>query len=230
MPYPGQHWQPQGVPVRQPHEYVREGTAKQLTLFHPASGVVRVKGVRSCPNAVLHPWLQAELLSILAELPAPPPRSEQEQRRAWERWQEGLTVRITLPQVLPPLRMLLVLDNLAGHLTPSLVLWLFAHGVMPLYTPLGGSWLNMAESIQRILGRRALDGQQPQTPEEIITWLEAAACGWNRDPTPFIWGGKRQARRQRARARRHAVGGSGACTRRPLPRQRAAVNGYRQRK
>ncbi len=24
------------------------------------------------------------------------------------------------------------------------------HGIMPLYTPLGGSWLNMAESIQRI--------------------------------------------------------------------------------
>ena len=38
------------------------------------------------------------------------------------------------------------------------VLWLFAHGIMPLYTPLGGSWLNMAESFQRILKRRALDG------------------------------------------------------------------------
>lgn len=32
-------------------------------------------------------------------------------------------------------------------------IWVFlrdAHGVMPLHTPLGGSWLNMAESIQRI--------------------------------------------------------------------------------
>jgi hypothetical protein len=45
---------------------------------------------------------------------------------------------------------------------------MFAHGIMPLYTPLSGSWLNMAESIQRILKRRALEGQQPQTPEEII--------------------------------------------------------------
>jgi hypothetical protein len=34
---------------------------------------------------------------------------------------------------------------------------------MPLYTPLGGSWLNMAESIQRILKRRTLDGQHPQS-------------------------------------------------------------------
>jgi hypothetical protein len=118
--------------------------------------------------------------------------------------------------------MLLVWDNLTGHYTVDFLLWLFDHGIMPLFTPLGGSYLNMAESIQRILKRRALDGQHPKTPEETIHWLEATARGWNREPTPFIWGGKRRARRQRARERRHAVGGSGACTRRPLTRSRAA--------
>jgi hypothetical protein len=221
LPHPGHHWHPAGAPVRYPHEYVRAGTAKQLTLFHPASGEVRVKGVRRCTNAVLHPWLKAELATILAALPEPTEApSPEENRRRWERWQEGLTVRITLPAELPPLRMLLVLDNLTGHYTVDFVLWLFAHGIMPLYTPLGGSWLNMAESIQRILKRRALEGQHPRTPEEIVAWLEAAARGWNRDPTPFIWGGKRQARRERAR-RRHRVGGSGACTRQPLRRLRA---------
>ena len=71
------------------------------------------------------------------------------------------SIKPTLPDELPPLRMLLVLDNLAGHKTPEFVCWLFAHGIMPLYTPVGGSWLNMAESIQRILKRRALDGQHP---------------------------------------------------------------------
>jgi hypothetical protein len=226
VPYPGSHWHPDGQPVRLPHEYVRAGTAKQLTLFHPATGEVRVKGVRRCPNAVLHPWLQAELTEILATLPEPAMLSPEENRRQWERWQEGLTVRITLPQHLPPLRLLLVLDNLTGHYTVAFVLWLFAHGIMPLYTPLGGSWLNMAESIQRILKRRALDGQHPQTPEAIIAWLEATARGWNREPTPFQWGGKRQERRQRARARWHRVSGSGACTRRPLPRSAATpMNG-----
>jgi hypothetical protein len=45
--------------------------------------------------------------------------------------------------------MLLVLDNLTGHLTPSFVLWLFDHGIMPLYTPLSGSWLNLPKGHPR---------------------------------------------------------------------------------
>jgi hypothetical protein len=222
IPYPGSHWHPAGKPVHYPHEYIRNGTAKQLTLFHPASGEVRVKGVRSAPNAVLHPWLQEELIAILATLPEAEVLPPEENRRCWERWQDGLTVRITLPKDLPPLRLLLVWDNLTGHYTVDFILWLFAHGIMPLFTPLSGSYLNMAESVQRILQRRALDGTHPKTPDEIIEWLEAAARGWNREPTPFVWGGKRQARRQRARERRHALGGSGAYTRRPLQRRRAA--------
>jgi hypothetical protein len=230
-PHPAPQWQPLGKPARDPHEYLRDGTAKQLTLFQPATGEVRVKGVEHSPNVVLHPWLKAELTVILATLSVPPGPPSAAHRPDWERWQAGLTVRITLPQELPPLRLLLVLDNLTGHLTPSLVLWLFAHGIMPLYTPLGGSWLNMAESIQRILKRRALAGHYPQTPAEIIAWLEAAARGWNRAPTPFVWGGRRQARRQRARQRRHALGGSGACTICPLPRGRAQpANGHGQHK
>jgi hypothetical protein len=35
--------------------------------------------------------------------------------------------------------MLLVMDNLAGHLTARFVVWSFEHGIMPLYTPLSGS-------------------------------------------------------------------------------------------
>jgi hypothetical protein len=37
-----------------PLEYAKNGTAKLLTLFHPARGKVRVKGVTACPNVVLH--------------------------------------------------------------------------------------------------------------------------------------------------------------------------------
>lgn len=224
IPYPGQQWCPAGHPARYPHEHVRNGTAKLLTLFHPASGAVRVKGVTSCNNAVLHGWLRTELTTILETLPTPPvPVSAQENRANWERWQAGLAERITLRAELPPLRMLLVLDNLAGHKTPSFVCWLFDHGIMPLYTPLGGSWLNMTESVQRILKKRGLAGQHPTTVDEIIAVLEATAQGWNAAPTPFVWGGRRCARRKRSRQRRHAVAGSGACTRQPLRRPHATV-------
>jgi hypothetical protein len=190
-----------------------------LTLFHPATGRVCVNGVHRCPNAVLHPWLKQKLTQILARLTQPPAESDPvTHRQQWERWQAGLTIRFTLPKALPPLRMLLVLDNLRGHKTPAFLLWLVAHGIMPLYTPLGASWLNMSESIQGILARRALAGQHPQSPDDIIQWFEAVAQHWNEAPTPFEWGGKRAARRQRSRQRRHALGRSGACTRRPVRR------------
>jgi hypothetical protein len=93
------------------------------------------------------------------------------------RWQEGLRVRITLPQELPPLRMLLVWDDLTGHHTPTFVPWLFAYGILPLFTPLGVSYLNLAESVQGILKRRALDGAHPASPEEIIAWLDTEPNG-----------------------------------------------------
>src|ERR1700742_3462956 len=89
---------------------------------------------------------------------------------------------------------------------------------MPLYRPLSGSWLKMAESAQRIIKRRALECQHVETADEIMSRLEATARGWNREPTPFECGGKRAARRRRSRERRHALGGSGACTRRAIRR------------
>lgn len=204
MPYPGESWEPQGEPARHPHEYVRNGTAKLLTLFRPATGAVRAKGVTSAPNAVLHPWLQEELCAILATLPEVTlPEEERPEAARWKTWL-GHEPRAPLP----PLRLILIWDNLAGHLSWSIVDWLFRHGVMPLYTPLSGSWLNLAESLQRIIIKRALAGQHPQTPEEIITWLEDTVAAWNEDPTPFTWGGKRKERRERARQRR--LGGSAA--------------------
>ncbi len=227
IPYPGASWELKGKAACQPHQYIRNGTAKLMTLFHPATGRVRVKGVRSCPNAVLHPWLEEQLEAILEESPQQPQQqmvvSPEENRAIWESWQEGLTRKVTLPEELPPLRNLLVLDNLAGHKTPELLEWLFARGTMVLYTPLGASWLNMTESIQRILIRRALAGEHPKEPEEIIEWLEAVARGWNKEPTRFEWGGKRATRRERTRKRRHALGGSGACTRRPIHRRRRST-------
>ena len=204
IPQPGATWAPVGEPARLPHEYVRGGTAKLLTLLRPATGEVRAKGVTNATNAVLHPWLRAELTAVLDALPSVAiPEDDLPPLARWATWL-GHEPR----DPLPPLRLLLIWDNLAGHLSWPIVRWLFQHGVMPLYTPISGSWLNLAESIQRIIVRRALDGQHPQSQDELINWLDDTVAGWNADPTPFTWHGKRYERRQRARQRR--LGGSPA--------------------
>jgi transposase len=217
MPHSGSSWQPQGHPATQPHEYVRGGTPKILTLFHPATGRVHLEPVSSCTNPILHGWLKERLTAIVTVLPTPAePANAAAARAAWEIWQDGLAERFNLPEQLPPLRILLVWDNLTGHKSAEMVVWLCRHGIMPLYTPLGGSWLNMAESIQRILKRRALDGQHPRSPAEIGTWFQQTVCVWNRQPTPFLWHGKRRQRRRSQPGDGHALGGSGAHTAPPI--------------
>src|SRR4051794_36667507 len=59
VPHPGVSWQPRGRPATQPHEYIRSGTTKILTLFHPASGQVRLQPAARGTNAVLHPWVDS---------------------------------------------------------------------------------------------------------------------------------------------------------------------------
>lgn len=220
VPYPGTSWQLENQPAQQPHEYFREGTAKMITLLHPKTGEVRVKGVTDTRNETLHGWLKEELRAILTTLPDPAPVTDpQANRDFWESGRAGVSVKATLSADLPPLRLLLVMDNLTGHKNLDWLIWCFHNGILPIYTPLGGSWLNMAESIQRILKRRALDGWHPQDVLTIIDRLQAVAQGWNRWPTPFIWNGKRRQRRDCARARQlHHLGASGAATPRPIER------------
>ncbi len=139
-PLAGQSWHEPGRPQRQSSHYLRGGTVKLLCLLHPADGHVHAQGVTRCPNTVLHAWLKEELSKIVAPLRPMLDLAPDLNRRLWQRWQDGLQVRMTLAESLPPVRLLLVMDNLAGHKTPEFVLWLFAHEIMPLYTPLSGSW------------------------------------------------------------------------------------------
>lgn len=97
VPLTGSSWQPKEHPKRFPHEYERHGTAKMLTFFHPRTGEVRVKGVSSVTNVVLHQWVKEQLTAIMADLPEPTVQLSSEENRAiWESWREGLTVRVTL--------------------------------------------------------------------------------------------------------------------------------------
>jgi transposase len=218
IPQPGASWQPEGHPLVQPHEYERGGTAKLLTLFRPATGMLNAKGVLSVTNAVLHPWLKEQLSVMLTEIEKEHPREElppEAERPLYAQWKTWLWPQES-DEGLPPLRIILVLDNLAGHRSHDLVRWFFAHGVMPLYTPIGGSWLNMAESVQRIIVRRALAGQHPKSAQEVIDWLEQTVDGWNKKPTPFVWNSKRRRRRERTRLRRLAGSGAAIRIRNPI--------------
>jgi hypothetical protein len=85
----------------------------------------------------------------------------------------------------------------------------------------------MAESIQRLLKRRALDGQQPQSPAEIGPWFEQTARNWNRQPTSFVWNGQRRQRRRRHAGDGHPIGGSAALTHHALPRSQTSRQEYR---
>src|SRR3954469_847679 len=84
VPQAGVSWQPRGRPAKQPHEYIRGGTTKILTLFHPATGQLRLQPAPRCTNAVLHPWLREHLGEILAELP--PVGSSQDPAAAQAAW------------------------------------------------------------------------------------------------------------------------------------------------
>jgi hypothetical protein len=211
-----------------------------LTLFRPATGEVRAQPVQQTTNAILHPWMQKELAAILAPeasataalSPAPPMEEPQapdavpevEAPDYWQRWTTwGWTperLAEYTPQAARAIILLLVLDNLKGHYTQAFVAWCLERGIALLYTPLGGSWLNMAEAIQRILIRRALVGQHYQSATDLMAALTAVVTGWNRAPTPFHWGGKRRERRRRAKERRHALGGARVYTRRPISDRR----------
>jgi len=86
------------------------GTAKLPTLFRPATGQVRAKAVTNAPNVVLHAWLQTELLQVLADLPEAPTEDWEPPTPAqWATWLGHVP---HLP--LPPLRLILIWDNLAA--------------------------------------------------------------------------------------------------------------------
>jgi len=176
-----------GRPQREDHEYERKGTRNLFIFCEPQAGW---RHVTVTERRTKHDFAQ------------------QMQWLVDERYPHAEVIRV-------------ILDNLNTHGPGSLYEVFEPAEARRLveklefhYTPKHGSWLNMAESVQRILVRRALDGQHPQDAPEVIRWLEETVAGWNRHPTPFVWNGKRRARRRRARLRR--LGGSGA----------AITNGY----
>jgi hypothetical protein len=124
----------------------RDGKALDA-VFRPATGELRGEPAERTTNAVLHPWLKRELSAILEQCPPAPATPPLQRRWVDWRWQEGAE---GLDRHLPPIRMLLIWDNLKGHVGRTIVQWCAERGICLLYRPIAGSWLNMAESVQRI--------------------------------------------------------------------------------
>ena len=101
----------------------------------------------------------------------------------------------TLPESLPPLRMLLVLDNLFGHYSVDFVLWLFAHGIMPLYTPLVGVgiWPNRFSGFSSAGMASIRRGRRRSSP------------GWRRQPVAGIGSPRRSSGAANARPDEHGL-------------------------
>jgi hypothetical protein len=88
---------------------------------------VRAKGVPSVTNAVLHAWLKEELSQVLKPIKRQDAllgQFAESERPAGAQWRTWLRPHES-SEGLPPLRILLVWDNLAGHLSPDLIGWLF---------------------------------------------------------------------------------------------------------
>jgi hypothetical protein len=101
-----------------------------LTLFRPATGELRAKGVVSASNAILHPWLKAQLTEILDTLekkqPAAslPPEEERPLCAQWKTW----IWSYESAEGLPPLRILAGLGITWLATSPSI--WCVGSSIM----------------------------------------------------------------------------------------------------
>ena len=57
VPYHSENWNIKTTAKKLPAEYTKNGTAKLLTLFHPASGKV-IKGATDSKNITIHSWMK----------------------------------------------------------------------------------------------------------------------------------------------------------------------------
>ncbi len=182
--------------------HLTKASSERVDVVRRAKGLLALRQDHTFTNALVHSWLQEQLGKLLAEIEKKQPSESlppEARRPLFAQWQTWLWPH-ECAENLPPLRISLVRDNLADHLTPDLVIWLFHHGLMSFYTLLSSSWLNMAESMQRIIMHRAL-------ASHISGLLSQSLNGLNQHPTPYVWKDKRYQRRKRVHLRR--LGGSG---------------------
>ncbi len=92
-------------------------------------------------------------------------------------------------------RVYAVLDNLAAHRAPDVLLWALAHPRWEfVFQPTKAAYLNLIEPWWKILRSLALKGRRFATWGEVCLAVEACTRYWNAHRHPFLWG-KRKRRR-----------------------------------
>jgi transposase len=92
-------------------------------------------------------------------------------------------------------RVYAVLDNLAAHRAPDVLLWALAHPRWEfVFQPRYAAYLNLIEPWWKVLRSLALKGRRFATWIELCQAVEAATQYWNAHRHPFLWG-RRQRRR-----------------------------------
>jgi hypothetical protein len=95
-------------------------------------------------------------------------------------------------------RVYAVLDNLAAHRAPDVLLWALLHPRWEfVFQPRYAAYLNLIEPWWKVLRSLALKGRRFATWEEVCQAVDAATQYWNAHRHPFVWG-----RREHRRAAR----------------------------
>ena len=97
-------------------------------------------------------------------------------------------------------RIYAILDNLAAHSAPDVLLFSLAHPRWEfVFQPKYAAYLNLIEPWWKILRSLALKGRRFETWEAVWHAVEAATTYWNNHRHPFIWGRRRRHRRHNQR-------------------------------
>jgi transposase len=91
-----------------------------------------------------------------------------------------------------------VLDNLAAHRAPDVLLWALVHPRWEfVFQPTYAAYLNLIEPWWKVLRSLALKGRRFATWEEICHAVEGATRYWNAHRHPFLWGHRKRRRLSR---------------------------------
>lgn len=90
-------------------------------------------------------------------------------------------------------RVYAVLDNLAAHRAPDVLLFSLHHPRWEfVFQPKYAAYLNLIEPWWKVLRSLALKGRRFETWEEVVAAVKAATEYWNSHRHPFIWGRRRR--------------------------------------